>query len=102
MGKIADPNLVTVPVSLPHFRNDRVSISLSVINNARYVIFLVLGAGKSGIMRDILEENFVCPASKVDPANGELIFLLDKEAARKLSRSFICAHGQDTLSLKQE
>lgn len=102
MDNIADPNLVTVPVSLPHFKNDRVSISLSVINNARYVVFLVLGASKSGITRDILEESFVCPASKVDPANGELIFLLDKEAARKLSQSFIGAHQQDTLSLKQE
>lgn len=102
MDNIADPNMVTVPVSLPHFKNDRVSISLSVINSARYVIFLVLGAGKSEITRNILEENFVCPASGVNPANGELIFLLDKEAARKLSRPFILAHQQDTLSLKQE
>ena len=99
MDNIADPNLVTVPVSLPHFKNDRVSISLSVINNARYVIFLVLGAGKSEILHNILEESFVCPASNVDPANGELIFLLDKEAARKLSKSFIGAHQQDALSL---
>ncbi len=99
MDNIADPNLVTVPVSLPHFKNDRVSISLSVINNARHIIFLVLGAGKSGIMRDILEENFICPASNVNPADGELIFLLDKEAARKLSQSFIYAHQQDAFSL---
>ncbi len=102
MDNIADPNMVTVPVSLPHFKNDRVSISLSVINNARYVIFLVLGAGKSEITRNILEKNFVCPASRVNPVNGEMIFLLDKEAARKLSGSFIHAHQQDTLSLKQE
>jgi len=99
MDNIADPNLVTVPVSLPYLKNDRVSISLSVINNARYVIFLVLGAGKSEILHNILEESFVCPASNVDPANGELIFLLDKEAARKLSKSFIGAHQQDALSL---
>ena len=102
MDNIADPNLVTVPVSLPHLKNDRVSLSLSVINSARYVIFLVLGAQKDAIMRKILEENFTCPASRVSPADGELIFLLDKEAARKLSKSFIYAHGQDTLSLKQE
>ena len=102
MANIADPNLVTMPVSLPHLKNDRVSISLSVINNAHYVFFLILGAPKSEIMRKILEENFACPASQVNPAHGELIFLLDKEAARKLSKPFIYAHGQDTLSLKQE
>lgn len=102
MGNIADPNLVTMPVSLPHLKSDRVSISLSVINNAHYVFFLVLGAPKSEIMRKILEENFACPASQVNPAHGELIFLLDKEAARKLSRSFIHAHEQDVFSLIHE
>ena len=99
MDNIADPNLVTVPVSLPHLKSDRVSISLSVINNAQYVFFLVLGAPKSEIMRKILEENFTCPASQVTPAHGELIFLLDKEAARKLSKPFIHAHQQDAFSL---
>lgn len=99
MDNIADPNLVTMPVSLPHLKNDRVSISLSVINNAHYVFFLVLGAPKSEIMRKILEENFACPASQVSPAHGELIFLLDKEAARNLSQSFIQAHQQDAISL---
>lgn len=99
MDNIVDPNLVTMPVSLPHLKNDRVSISLSVINNAHYVFFLVLGAPKSEIMRKILEENFACPASQVNPAHGELIFLLDKEAARNLSQSFIQAHQQDAISL---
>src|SRR3989338_2706349 len=88
MGNIADPNLVTMPVSLPHLKNDRVSISLSVINNAHYVFFLILGAHKSQIIHKILEKNFTCPASQVNPAQGELIFLLDNEAARDLSKSF--------------
>ena len=100
MGNLADPDAVTVPVSLPHLKNDRISLSLSVINNARYVIFLVLGAHKMEIMRKIFEEKFACPASQVDPANGELVFLLDKEAARKLSKPFIFAHEQDALSLE--
>ena len=99
MPNIADPNLVAVPVSLPHLKNERVSLSLSVINSARYVIFLVLGAHKSEIMRKICDEHFACPASQVNPANGELIFLLGKEATHKLSKSFIYAHQQDALSL---
>ncbi len=102
INNISDPKVVTVPVSLPHLKNDRVSISLSVINNAHYVIFLVLGKHKSDIMHEILEKNFVCPASQVNPAHGELIFLLDKEAARKLSQSFIHAHEQDAFSLIHE
>lgn len=102
MDNIADPDMVTVPVSLPHLKNDRVSLSLSVINNARYVIFLVLGAHKNEIMRKILEEKFICPASQVNPPNGELIFLLEKEAARKLSKSFIYAHEQDAFSLESK
>lgn len=102
MPELDNPNAVTLPVSLPHLKHERVTIGLPIINNARYVIFLVLGPTKADIMQKILEENHECPTSRVNPANGELIFLLDKGAAGKLSKSFIFEHQQDALSLTQE
>ncbi len=82
---ISDPRRVTLPVSSPHLKDDRVSLTVSTINNARRVVFLILGTGKAAIAKAILEENFDCPAQKVQPTDGEVIYLLDREAARKLS-----------------
>ena len=82
--RIDDPGRLVLPVSLPHLKHERISLSLPVINNARHVIGLVLGATKADIFSEIVEKNLRVPASKVSPADGQLTYLLDKEAARKL------------------
>jgi 6-phosphogluconolactonase len=84
-GRIDDPGGVVLPVSLPHLKEDRISLALPVINNARNVIAIVLGASKADILKEIIDGQSTTPAAKVAPAAGRMIYLLDKEAARKLS-----------------
>jgi len=80
-----DPQGIVLPVSIPQVKEERISLALPVINNARNVIVLALGARKADIISKIINEKSDIPASKVDLTNGQLIFLLDKEAAQKLS-----------------
>lgn len=65
----------------------RISISGKVINNAKTVVFLVSGAGKSAKVREILKcegEYLDYPATLVAPTSGNLIWFLDKDAAQEL------------------
>jgi len=58
-----------------------------VLNHAACVIFLVSGADKSDMVRTVLEdERAGLPSQKVHPANERLPWLLDKDAASKLSK----------------
>lgn len=81
---INDPYRLTMPVSVNHLKHDRISITLPVINNARQVIFLVTGAQKASIVKDVIEGCVDCPASQVVPRDGKLTFLLDAAAAQSL------------------
>ena len=84
MEGIDDPYRLTMPVSVNHLKHDRVSITLPVINNARHIFFLVTGAQKAEIVRDVIEGNGDWPASRVCPREGSLTFLLDAPAAQLL------------------
>jgi len=57
-----------------------------VINNADTVIFMVTGIGKANILDQIVYDDSTTdlPASLVNPTNGNLLWLLDTEAARFL------------------
>lgn len=73
----------------PLTNQKRITITGSIINNAKQVVFLVTGKSKSEIAAEMLNkenkyENY--PASYVNPNRGELIWLLDKDAASKLKR----------------
>ncbi len=67
---------------------ERISLTGRVINNAREVAFLVTGAVKAEIVREVVrrEDNFASyPASLVAPISGVLHWFLDKEAASGLT-----------------
>ena len=81
---VDDPGRMVLPVSLPHLKHERVSLSLPVINHARNVFTLVVGASKADIIAEIVEKNLQVPASKINMTDGRLLYLLDKEAARRL------------------
>ncbi|HEX6716302.1 MAG TPA: 6-phosphogluconolactonase [Pyrinomonadaceae bacterium] len=59
----------------------RITMTLPLINNAASVLFLVSGSEKAEIVRDVLEGPKQYPAQYVAPTNGELLWLLDKDAA---------------------
>jgi 6-phosphogluconolactonase len=62
----------------------RITMTLPLINNAALVLFLVSGAEKAEIVREVLEGPKRYPAQEINPTNGELLWMLDKEAASKL------------------
>jgi len=85
--ELLETNHLAEAVYLDELKHDRVTLTLSVINRARQVIFLVSGEEKSEIMKEVLEKpESNLPASMVRPLNGELFFLLDKEAGSHLSQ----------------
>ena len=65
----------------------RVSLTMPVINNARSVVFLVCGEGKSDAVARAFgdEPDPGAPGSRVRPHSGELTVLLDAGAARGLT-----------------
>lgn len=74
----------TVPVSLNYLKHERISLTLSVINNAKKIVVMVIGRSKAQVIKNILEGKSELPAALVKPQNGELIFLLDREAASQI------------------
>ena len=65
----------------------RITLTPPVINAARMVAFIVAGAGKAAVMKDILEGSFrpdTLPAQIVRPAGGDIVWMLDREAAALL------------------
>jgi 6-phosphogluconolactonase len=65
---------------------ERITLTLPVFNNAACIIFLVAGADKSEVLRAVQSggETAALPASLVRPTDGELLWLVDRSAARLL------------------
>lgn len=67
----------------------RVTLTLPLLNRARHVLFLVSGAAKADVVREILEgppDRQALPAQGVRPLAGRLTWRLDRPAAAKLTR----------------
>ena len=67
------------------FKSYRITMTLPLINNAASVVFLVSGADKAEIVKSVFEGGNQYPAQAVTPTQGELIWMLDKDAASKLT-----------------
>lgn len=64
---------------------DRITLTVPVLNRARHVVFLVSGAGKAERVKAVLSGSGASlPAGRIRPVKGELLWLLDREAARLL------------------
>lgn len=70
-------------VTHPQSGQQRITVTGAVINNADSIIFMVTGAGKAKILERIVydKRKTELPASLVNPTNGNLLWLLDTEAA---------------------
>lgn len=65
----------------------RLTLTTAAINQAALVVFLVSGSGKALILRKVLEDApgpEGIPARLIKPAHGELLWLVDRDAARLL------------------
>ncbi len=58
----------------------RITMTLPLLNNGASVVFLVSGAEKAQIVKEVLVGPEKYPAQAVKPVNGELIWMLDQEA----------------------
>jgi 6-phosphogluconolactonase len=63
----------------------RITMTLPLINNGASVVFLVSGAEKAEIVKEVLEGENKYPAQAVKPTQGELIWMLDQPAAARLT-----------------
>ena len=71
---------------VPQQNTDRLTLTFPVLNSARLVIFMVAGADKADAVQRCLEgSKDVPPAGQVQPADGQCRWLLDSEAATRLT-----------------
>lgn len=78
---------LTQAVFLPHPGIPRVTVTLPLINAARKVVFVITGERKAGIMVRVAraaEPSILLPSSLVQPADGELIWMVDRAASSQL------------------
>jgi 6-phosphogluconolactonase len=75
--------LVAAPY-VEKFKSHRITMTLPLINNGASIVFLVSGAEKAEIVRAVLQGEQKYPARAVKPTQGELIWMLDKDAGSKL------------------
>jgi 6-phosphogluconolactonase len=78
---------LAIPVYLGEPKKDRITLTLPVLNNADQILFLVAGSSKAAVLSEILgegERKERLPAGLIRPAHGDIIWLIDQEAAAKL------------------
>jgi 6-phosphogluconolactonase len=67
----------------------RLTLTVPVINVAKAVTFLVSGSDKAEALKEILERDAVpreYPAKLIRPKNGDLTWMVDRAAAKRLSK----------------
>ena len=63
------------------FNAFRITMTLPLLNNGASVVFLVSGSEKAKIVKEIFEGPEKYPALAVKPTHGELIWMLEEDAA---------------------
>ena len=75
--------LVAAPY-VAKFKSYRITMTLPLLNNGSSIVFLVSGAEKAEIVKAVIQGDNKYPAQAVNPTQGELIWMLDKDAAQQL------------------
>lgn len=71
---------------VPQQNADRLTLTFPVLNAARLVIFMVAGSDKAAAVEGCIEGDYATrPAARVQPANGQCRWLLDAEAAARIT-----------------
>lgn len=68
----------------------RLTLTASVINRAANIVFLISGASKAAVLKEVLEGEYQphrLPSQLIQPVAGKLLFIIDREAARELAPS---------------
>lgn len=76
---------IVASVKNKNINHKRITLTYPIINNTKNIIFLVTGEKKAHIIKKIIEnKNKNYPASRINPINGNLLFLLDEYASKEL------------------
>ncbi len=87
---LREKEMIAVANRVEKLNTDRLTLTFPVINNAENVAFLVKGAEKAETLREVLEGDFQpenLPSQNVKLSNGNLYWLIEKEAAAALKNS---------------
>ncbi len=93
-GSPVDVTEATLPVTA-HYQDrpaNRVTLTQRVFNQAHMIVFMATGEKKAVTLAEVLSDRYnpeLYPAQRIDPKDGELIWLVDEDAAGKLPRSLI-------------
>jgi 6-phosphogluconolactonase len=64
----------------------RISMTPLILNAAKHVIFIVSGQSKATALKKVLEDpSCGCPAGRIRPSAGSLLWMVDQPAASTLS-----------------
>lgn len=66
---------------------NRVTLTPSVFNQARMIVFMATGEKKANTLAEVLSDRYnpeLLPAQRIDPKDGQLIWLVDKGTASQL------------------
>ncbi len=78
---------LVAPVYTEKSDQNRVTLTLAVLNNAAQILFLVAGTSKATVLSEILsdgEKKREFPAGRIRPLQGKVIWLIDREAAGRV------------------
>jgi 6-phosphogluconolactonase len=82
---LAETSRLVVANWVEKFNTFRITLTYPVLNHAAEIAFLVSGAGKAQVLREVLKlPETKYPAQRVQPENGRLLWLADQDAARLL------------------
>jgi 6-phosphogluconolactonase len=68
---------------------NRVTLTQLVFNSAWMIVFMAIGEKKASTLAEVLSDRYnpeSYPAQRIDPKDGELIWLVDKDAAGKMAK----------------
>ena len=90
-GSTVNVSEPTLPVTA-HYQDrpaNRVTLTQLVFNHAHMVVFMATGEKKAVTLAEVLSDRYnpeQYPAQRINPKDGELIWLVDEDAAGKLPR----------------
>lgn len=87
-SQLSEQDRIAVPSYSESRRSWRVTLTLSIINNASHVVFLVCGNIKAAILKDVIEVRQGLPAGLIDPKEGRLTWLIDMGSAAMLEARY--------------
>jgi 6-phosphogluconolactonase len=86
-GAVRETKRWVVPTRMPQSDSLRLTLTPTIINNAKNVVFLVAGANKAETLAQVLNGPYEperLPAQLIRPVSGNITWLIDEDAARQL------------------